>query len=68
MQHGFIKELFTVSNLLCVKYETASALSSREPYDVIAFDFSRSFDRVLHHLLLEELAGRSITGPAFRRL
>ena len=46
--------------------ETASALNSNEPNDNITFDFSRAFDRVPHHFLLEELASRGIKGSAFR--
>ena len=66
LQHGFIiKGRSTVLNLLCAENEIVSALNSKEPYD-ITFDFSRAFDSVLHHLLLEELVSHDITGSAFR--
>ena len=68
VQHGFIKERSTVSNLLCAENETASALNSREPNEIITFDFSRALDRVPHHLIFEELGSRGFTGSAFRRV
>ena len=66
LQHAYIKGRSTVSNLLCAENESACALNSREPYDIFTLDFSRAFDRVPHHLLLEELSNRIITGSAFQ--
>ena len=66
VQHGFTRGRSTISNLLCAENELANAHNSKESYDIITFDFSRSFDRVPHHLLLNELAAHGITGSALQ--
>ena len=48
-QHGFTK-----------RRSTADAIDDDEPYDIITFDFSGAFDRVLHPLLLRELVKHGI--------
>ena len=42
----------------------ADAINFNEPYDIKSFDFCRTFDRVHHHLLLQDLADRSISRKA----
>ena len=64
LQHGFFNERSTVTNLLCAESIIADAINSEEPYDIISFDFSHAFDRVPHHLLLQDLADRGISGKA----
>ena len=64
LQHGFFNGRSTVTNLLCAENITADAINSKEPYDIISFDFSRAFDPVPHHLLLQDLADRGISGKA----
>ena len=66
VQHGFTHGRSTISNLLCAENELANAHNSKESYEIITFDFSRAFDRVPHHLLLNELAAHGITGSALQ--
>ena len=66
VQHGFTRGRSTISNLLCAENELANAHNSKESYDIITFDFSRAFDRIPHHLLLNELAAHGITGSALQ--
>jgi hypothetical protein len=67
-QHGFTRGRSTVTNLLCAERDIADCTNNKHPYDVITFDFSRAFDRVPHHLLIQELADRGITGTALHWL
>ena len=55
-QHGFTVNKSTITNLLVTEKTIAESNNCNEPLDVINFDFSRAFDRVLHHKLLHLLS------------
>ena len=64
VQYGFTQNRSILTNLIIAKHDIADAFNEHEPMDIIAFDFSRAFDWVPHHLLLQELARHNISGSA----
>lgn len=54
-QHGFRKGLNTTTQLLHVTHFASEALDKQEDYHITSFDFSKAFDRVPHHLLIQKL-------------
>ena len=63
-QRGFANNQSTITNLLITQRHLAETANSRESMDVISFDFSQAFDRVLHNKLLAVLSYRGISGRA----
>ena len=61
-QHGFVPHRSTVSNLLQCDALIANYLNDSVPYDVFLLDFSRAFDKVEHHTLIDKLGGLNIAG------
>ena len=54
-QHGFLKGRSTVTNLLLFNNFVMSSLENHTQVDVIYSDFSKAFDTVNHHRLLDKL-------------
>ena len=64
VQHEFSQNRSTSTNLSIAEHDIADAINEHEPMEIIAFDFSRAFDRVPHPLLLQKLARHKISGSA----
>ena len=62
MQHGFIRGKSTTTQLLEVYHEILESVASGNEVDAIYLDFSKAFDKVPHHLLLEKLDTLGIRG------
>lgn len=60
MQHGFRKGLSTVTQLLEITKDFASAINDRSQIDAIFIDFSKAYDRVVHFKLIEKLRSAGI--------
>ena len=56
MQHGFIQNKSTTSNLLILTQQISKNLNSNIQTDVIYTDFKKAFDSVDHNILLKKLA------------
>ena len=65
---GFQRKRSTVTNLIVTENHLRTAANAHEPLDIISFDFSRTFDRAPHNLLLAELSKRGVSGAALRWL
>ena len=61
-QHGFLKGRSTVTNLLLFNNFVMSSLEYHTQVDVIYIDFSKAFDTVNHHRLLDKLWNVGIRG------
>lgn len=61
-QHGFMPGRSTVTSLLASVNCWSRALDEGTPIDVIYLDFSKAFDRVPHHRLLQKLHDLGIRG------
>ena len=55
-QHGFQPKKSTVTNLLCAEIFILNGINNDMPVDVFLLDFSRAFDKVPHHLLIDSLS------------
>ncbi len=55
-QHGFQPKRSTVTNLLSAESFLANAINNNHPVDMILLDFSRAFDKVPHHKLIDALS------------
>ena len=55
-QHGFQPKKSTVTNLLCAENFILNGINNDMPVDVFLLDFSRAFDKVPHHLLIDSLS------------
>ena len=53
--HGFSAGRPTLTNLLACDSSIANLVNARKSYDIITFDFQRTFDKVPHYLLIEAL-------------
>ena len=58
----------TVSNLLQCDALIANYLNNSVPCDVFLLNFSRAFDKVKHHTLIDKLRGLNIAGGLLRWL
>ena len=65
-QHGFTSGRSTVTNMLHLDAAIAAILSKNHAYDVISVDFKKTFDKALHHHILEALASGGITNRALQ--
>ena len=54
-QHGFIKNLSTVTNLAVYADYVSKALDHHKQVDTIYTDFSKAFDKVCHGILIDKL-------------
>ena len=67
-QHGFRSGRSCVSQLLEHHQEILNALERNVAVDVVYLDFSKAFDRVDYHILLQKLKIIGITGKLLRWL
>lgn len=65
-QHGFVKNKSTESNLLIFCDYTSRNMESGGQVDTIYTDFSKAFDRIDHHILIQKLLNCGIHGNLFR--
>lgn len=61
-QYGFLPGRSTVSQLIQVVHEYATALEKKQQVDVIYLDFAKAFDKVSHNKLLYKLESFGIKG------
>lgn len=66
MQHGFMSNRSTATNLTVFTQFVSETLDNNGQVDVIYTDFSKAFDRMDHHMLLNKL-GRFGFGLSFIR-
>ena len=57
LQHGYLKNKSTLTNLVCFTQYVSDILDSHGQVDVIYTDMSKAFDRIHHNLLLSKLQG-----------
>ena len=62
-QHGFRKKRSTDTQLLAFTQVILANLSDARQTDVIIMDFTKAFDKVPHHRLIQKLERYVITGP-----
>ena len=65
-QHGFAGCRSTTTNLLVSDSIIADCISHRRPYDVIALDFQKAFDKIPHSVIMSELQSRGVAGKALQ--
>ena len=63
LQHGFLRERSTVTQLLEVYHNILNSVASGKEVDIIYLDLSKAFDKVSHNLLLLKLNNYGISGP-----
>lgn len=56
LQHGFVKDRSTVTNLTCITQFIAESLDKNLQTDVIYTDLSKAFDTIDHVLLVDKLS------------
>ena len=66
MQHGFVRNRSTVSNLLLYKNYLCSSFATNGQTDSIYMDFRKAFDKVDHSILCRKLWGYGLQGCLFR--
>ena len=66
LQHGFLREKSTVTQLLEVYHDILDMVAGGQEIDVIHLDLSKAFDKVPHDLLLTKLHRHGISGTALR--
>lgn len=59
-QHGFRKNLSTVSQLLEITHDFATTIDSQLQTDAIFIDFAKAFDKVPHSKLIDKLVSIGI--------
>lgn len=62
VQHGFVSNRSTVSNLALFSHFVSNVLDNNSQVDVIYTDFSKAFDKVDHDLLCEKLLNIGFSG------
>ena len=69
-QHGFVRQISTITNMLAFLQAVYKALDEDQHSDVVAFytDFSKAFDKVSHYLLLCKVASPGVNGCLLERL
>ena len=65
-QHGFTKGRSTFTNLLLFTDFIYEAFLEKKQVDVIYVDFSKTFDKVNHQLLLKKLWNKGIRGMIYK--
>lgn len=66
MQHGFLRNRSTTTNLACFVNFLTSSIDGGGQVDVVYTDFEKAFDRVDHAILLRKLYSLGIHGSLFR--
>lgn len=61
-QHGFVRARSTVTNLTSFVGDLTDSIDIGHSIDTIYTDFSKAFDKVSHHILLEKLHYLGING------
>ena len=59
-QHGFLKAMSCLTNLLCFLEEITKCVDDGSPVDVVYLDFQKAFDKVPHQRLLLKLKAHGI--------
>ena len=62
LQHGFVKGRSCETQLILIHHQWATALDQGRQVDVVFLDFSKTFDKVNHAVLLQKLCNFGITG------
>ena len=62
LQFGFMKNRFTVKQLLIYTYKILQAFELNQQYDSVMLDIRKAFDTVSHNVLLSTLWEAGITG------
>lgn len=65
-QHGFMARRSAATNLTCYATEVLGAIEKGKEVDAINTDFTKAFDKVSHHILLEKLNHIGLDGPMLR--
>lgn len=66
LQHGFMPERSTITNLACFKQYTSEIVDKKGQVDVLYTDFSKAFDKIDHFILLEKLRGFGFSEPLLK--
>lgn len=62
-QHGFRKELSTVTQLMELAHDISKSIDQQKQVDLIFLDFSKAFDKVSHKKLISKLELYLGAGP-----
>ena len=65
-QGGYINGRSTLTNMLCFDAALADVLSRDHAYDIVAFDFKKTFDKAPHHHVLEALRKLGVCDTALK--
>ncbi|CAM5164334.1 unnamed protein product [Eretmochelys imbricata] len=65
-QHGVVKNKSRQTNLIAFSDRITSLVDSGEVVDVVYLDFSKTFDTVLHDLLINKLRKYNLDGATIR--
>ena len=68
MQHGFIPQRSTCTQMLDYRYDWCKALDKGDKVDVVLIDFSKAFDVVPHFLLLNKLISLGVCSQTVKWL
>ena len=61
-QHGFRKNCSCESQLILTTHDLAKGLDDKSQIDAVLLDFSKAFDKVAHHHLLQKLDHYGVRG------
>ena len=64
-QHGFLRNLSCVTQLLSSFHSTGHDLDTNTQTDILYLDFTKAFDSVDHNILLEKLRCYGVRGSVF---
>lgn len=62
LQHGFISGRSATTNLLLFQSAIVDAFAKRNQVDALALDFSKAFDKINHHRLVQKLQACGFDG------
>lgn len=65
-QHGFLRKRSTTSNLVLAHEFISEGMEQHAQVDIIYTDYSKCFDRIDHHVLLQKLLSAGIHGDLYR--
>lgn len=65
-QHGFMKGRSIKTNLLIYSEYLLESISQDSQADAVYTDFSKSFDKINHSVLIEKLAGVGVYGDLLK--